>query len=133
MEVYFDGDQEKLFKDARVINPFRETSEATGIPSGSEECTICLLSNSPSLMTGLQCGHRFCTKCWAEYLTTKITQEGMGESISCAAHNCEILVDDATVMRLISDARVRTKYQHLITNSFVEVILTFARTRASHR
>ena len=121
MDRYFDGDQEKLFKDARVINPFLETSEAAAIPTGPEECIICLTNHSPSMMTGLQCGHRFCTKCWVEYLTTKITQEGMGESISCAAHACEILVDDTTVMRLISDARVKTKYQHLITNSFVEV------------
>lgn len=71
-------------------------------------------------MTGLECGHRFCTQCWGEYLTTKIMEEGLGQSISCAAHGCDILVDDVTVMRLISDPRVKLKYQHLITNSFVE-------------
>lgn len=48
--------------------------------------------------------------------------EGIGQTISCAAHNCEILIDDATVMKLVPDAKVRLKYQHLITNSFVEVI-----------
>ena len=47
--------------------------------------------------------------------------EGIGQTISCAAHNCEILIDDATVMKLVPDAKVRLKYQHLITNSFVEV------------
>jgi hypothetical protein len=31
------------------------------------------------------------------------------------------LVDDATVMRLVRDSKVKLKYQHLITNSFVEV------------
>lgn len=72
-------------------------------------------------MTGLECGHRFCTQCWGEYLTTKIMEEGLGQSISCAAHGCDILVDDVSVMRLISDPRVKLKYQHLITNSFVEV------------
>lgn len=73
------------------------------------------------MMTGLECGHRFCTQCWAEYLTTKIMEEGVGQTIACAAHACDILVDDATVMRLVRDSRVRLKYQHLITNSFVEV------------
>ena len=72
-------------------------------------------------MSGLECGHRFCVSCWAEYLTTKIMSEGIGQTISCAAHNCEILIDDATVMKLVPDAKVRLKYQHLITNSFVEV------------
>lgn len=76
-------------------------------------------------MTGLECGHRFCKSCWVEYLTTKIMEEGMCQSISCAAHGCDILVDDATVMRLLTEPRVRTKYQQLITNSFVEVSLTF--------
>lgn len=72
-------------------------------------------------MTGLECGHRFCTHCWGEYLTTKIMEEGVGQTIACAAHGCEILVDDANVMRLVKDSKVKLKYQHLITNSFVEV------------
>jgi len=71
-------------------------------------------------MTGLECGHRFCMICWREYLTTKIVTEGLGQTISCAAHGCDILVDDVTVTKLVLDARVRVKYQQLITNSFVE-------------
>lgn len=73
------------------------------------------------MMTGLECGHKFCTHCWGEYLTTKIMEEGLGQSISCAAHGCDIICDDVTVMKLVPDSRVRLKYQHLITNSFVEV------------
>lgn len=48
-------------------------------------------------------------------------EEGLGQSISCAAHGCDIIVDDVTVMKLVPDSRVKLKYQHLITNSFVEV------------
>lgn len=94
--------------------------------TASEECEICFnIPIPPVYMTGLECGHRFCTHCWGEYLTTKIMEEGLGQSISCAAHGCDILVDDVSVMRLISDPRVKLKYQHLITNSFVEVRLNF--------
>lgn len=78
------------------------------------------------MMTGLECGHRFCTSCWCEYLTTKIMEEGLGQSIACAAHGCDILVDDVTVMRLITEPRVKLKYQHLITNSFVEVCISLS-------
>jgi ariadne-1 len=46
--------------------------------------------------------------------------EGMGQTISCAAHKCDILVDDNTVMSLVEDPKVKVRYQHLITNSFVE-------------
>lgn len=85
-----------------------------------EDCDICFLKYQYTSMTGLQCGHRFCKSCWIEYLTTKIMEEGLCKSIACAAHGCDILVDDVTVMNLLTEPRVRTKYQQLITNSFVE-------------
>ncbi|KAK6631581.1 carbonyl reductase (NADPH-dependent) ari1 [Polyplax serrata] len=103
MERFYDGDQDQLFAEARVINPFRKPAII-----------------KQKMMTGLECGHRFCMQCWAEYLTTKIMEEGVGQTIACAAHGCDILVDDATVMRLVRDSKVKLKYQHLITNSFVE-------------
>ncbi|XP_013390777.1 E3 ubiquitin-protein ligase arih1 [Lingula anatina] len=136
MERYYDGDQDQLFSEAHVVSPGRKMS-ASFKPSSSSrkntrsaaaaaasaeniECEICTLTYPQGMMTGLECGHRFCTACWTEYLTTKIIDEGMGQTISCAAHGCDILVDDATVMSLVKDSKVRLKYQHLITNSFVE-------------
>lgn len=110
---------------------------------GIEECEICFASYPSNvsiyhinyscqyyhekilqMMTGLACGHRFCTSCWCEYLTTKILEEGLGQSIACAAHDCDILVDDVTVMTLVTDQRVKSRYQKTVTNSFVEVIDT---------
>ncbi len=74
-------------------------------------------------MTGLECGHQYCTTCWTEYLTVKIMDEGASQSIECPG-SCEILVDDVTVMKLVKDPRVKLKYQHLITNSFVNVSIS---------
>lgn len=74
---------------------------------------------------GLGCGHEYCEQCWCQYLTTKIMDEGAAESIRCPTEGCEIIVDDITIMRMISDDNVRKKYQHLITNSFVQVIHSF--------
>lgn len=85
------------------------------------------------MMTGLECGHKFCTHCWGDYLTTKIMEEGLGQSISCAAHGCDIIVDDVTVMKLVPDSRVKLKYQHLITNSFVEVSFDCWKAKAKTR
>jgi len=125
MERYYDGDQEKLFSEAHVAFPCKSGVLAKSSKKDSripnvEECEICLSTFVSSMMTGLECGHRFCHGCWAEYLTTKVMSEGIGQTISCAAHNCETLIDDATVVKLVPDAKVRQKYQHLITNSFVE-------------
>ena len=74
-------------------------------------------------MSGLYCGHRACNSCWTKYLTRKILSDGMGQTISCPAHECDIQIDDVTVMNFVTDLEVRNKYLHLITNSFVEVWL----------
>lgn len=95
-------------------------SSQDGAAGGEVLCDICLIPMPVNAMTGLECGHEFCTICWTEYLTTKIMDEGMGQKISCAAHRCDILVDDMTVMKLVSDSRVKLKYQQHITNSFVD-------------
>ncbi|KAJ7418908.1 E3 ubiquitin-protein ligase ARIH1 [Pitangus sulphuratus] len=123
MERYFDGNLEKLFAECHVINPSKKSrTRQMNTRSSAQDmsCQICYLNYPNSYFTGLECGHKFCMQCWSEYLTTKIMEEGMGQTISCPAHGCDILVDDNTVMRLITDSKVKLKYQHLITNSFVE-------------
>ena len=87
-----------------------------------------MIINSPGvttylfqMMTSLDCGHLFCNSCWCEYLTTKIMDDGASEMIGCPSFKCQILVDDRTVMKLIEEPRTKLRYQHLITNSFVQV------------
>jgi ariadne-1 len=152
MERFYDPDhQDELFRQARIINPFkkphlhtqtstsshrstrRQTSSSSLTPSSSltttinplksltdhQTCLICCSTKPPNEMTGLECGHIFCRSCWQHYLTYKIIHEGIGQTISCPS-KCDILVDDKTVLNLIEASEVRSKYQHLITNSFVE-------------
>ena len=58
----------------------RSSSSAAAAANQSEvTCEICFLTLPSSVMTGLQCDHRFCTQCWTDYLTTKIMDEGMGQ------------------------------------------------------
>jgi len=128
MERYYTEDQETMFEEAQVISPnrSRETAESLRAQRPSSagtasvlDCDICCLSLPRQMMTGLECGHLFCTQCWTEYLTTKIIDEGASQMIECPG-SCNIVVDDQTVMTLITDPRVKLKYQHLITNSFVQ-------------
>lgn len=72
-------------------------------------------------MLAADCGHKFCKDCWKQYLTFKIRDEGVAEAISCPESDCEIIVDDVAVLKLVEDKDVRDKYQHLMTDSFVEV------------
>jgi ariadne-1 len=149
MERFYDPNhQEELFRQAHIVNPFkkpahlqtqlsnssnrstrRPPSSTTPSPSittvnplkSSEQttCAICCSTKLPAEMTGIECGHTFCKTCWQYYLTYKIMHEGIGQTISCPS-KCDILVDDKMVLNLIEVPDVRRKYQHLITNSFVE-------------
>ena len=94
-----------------TVNPLKMLTEQT--------CDICCITKPSTDMTGLECGHSYCIGCWQNYLTIKIMREGIGQTIPCPA-KCDILVDDKYVLRLVAEPEVRGKYQHLITNSFVE-------------
>jgi len=145
MERYYSDDAEKMFEEAKVVSPDRKITISTALsnttstgkywlgrktsgsaastgshPTEAYDCEICFLSLPKSMMTGLECGHLYCTSCWTEYLTMKIVDEGASQMIECPGSTCDILVDDETVMKLLRDPRIKLKYQHLITNSFVQ-------------
>jgi ariadne-1 len=123
MDQYYSDSQERMFKEAHVVSPYRKpvtTSKVKKVvqPHQVLDCEICCLSLPKQMMTGLECGHLYCKQCWTDYLTTKIMDEGASQMIECPGR-CSIIVDDQTVMNLTQD-RVKLKYQHLITNSFVQ-------------
>ncbi|KAH9402852.1 E3 ubiquitin-protein ligase arih1 [Tyrophagus putrescentiae] len=144
-KYYAEEDPEALFAAAHVINPNLagnlkgKGGTAQGTQAAGEgasgtvkkrrtrsqqgvkiECVICYLDYPELEMVAITCGHQFCKSCWVAYLTTKIMEEGVGPSISCADHQCDILVDDETVLELITDKAVIRRYKQLITNNFVE-------------
>ena len=71
-------------------------------------------------MFGLDCGHIFCNDCWTEYLRTKIMDEGTSEIIKCPDSNCDLLVDDETITKVIKNPKIISRFGQLITNTFVQ-------------
>ncbi|VDD91153.1 unnamed protein product [Enterobius vermicularis] len=100
---YEAADPNTFFSDANIVSPFGT-------------CEICYNS---ALLTGLLCNHKFCLSCWDAYLTTKIMEEGRPH-VACPEHNCPIIVDDERALSLIRSDVVRSRYRHLMINSFVE-------------
>lgn len=79
-------------------------------------------------MLDLGCGHSFCKgDCWSRYLKGKIIDEGASESIKCPGEGCDIIVDDGVVMKLVNDKEAKIKYQHLMTDSYVQVSIYLVR------
>lgn len=125
LERYYEceGNEQKFFDDAHVVNPFSSASRSNPEEydhDGNIVCEICCLPFANDFMTGLACKHRFCKGCWTEYLRTKIMDHGMSQTISCPSYGCDIIVNDEIVMKLIESPKVRMKYLHLISNTFVE-------------
>eukprot|EP00128_Syssomonas_multiformis_P005032 Colp12_sorted_trinity150504_noHs@20653 len=118
VERYYDGDQEKLFAEAHIVNPHRETPGQT--PRDKEvTCEICFVDYLWEDMHQMKCGHSFCKGCWNTYLNCKIRDDGISQNISCPAHGCPILVDELTVTSILSDPEVLNKYTYLIAREFV--------------
>lgn len=72
-------------------------------------------------MSSAGCEHEFCNNCWSKYLEVKILDEGMGENITCPAHNCTILLHYETCLNLLKNCRAEEVYKTIIKNSFVDV------------
>ncbi len=81
-------------------------------------CEICYTErNDVVFMASLECGHAYCNTCWSEYLTTKIMDEGASQTIACPTNECDTLVDDKTVYRLIGSTDVIMRYQVTAKNA----------------
>lgn len=125
-----DDAREQLFKEARVHYPtaLREAQSPTSkklcvkfeADTLREDCLICYVDFPAKELISASCAHGFCDTCWRQYLTTKISDEGILDCITCPAHECPVLVDDEMVLELVTDARIRQKYQRMIANNFVE-------------
>ena len=40
---------------------------------------VCVVLFALQMFVGLECSHRFCHRCWKEYITTKVMDEHIGE------------------------------------------------------
>lgn len=87
-------------------------------PWSSSECEICY-EEERGEMLGLSCGHQFCTQCWVEHITTRISHHHTTTMIECPA-SCKVILDDETVLKVLPEGAAREKYQQLLSASYVQ-------------
>uniref|UniRef100_A0A8C9S7L0 RBR-type E3 ubiquitin transferase n=1 Tax=Scleropages formosus TaxID=113540 RepID=A0A8C9S7L0_SCLFO len=104
MERYFDGNLDKLFSECHVINPSKKSRTRLNTRSSAQDmpCQICYLNYPNSVSITLS----------YKYI---LMEQSLGEKLCLRT-----LICDVNFQRLITDSKVKLKYQHLITNSFVE-------------
>lgn len=114
---FYAGDQEALFNQAHLVHPHKKvlaniptrvqatsTARCGAAASPGQEyiCEICMLAYPHSEMAGLECGHLFCHECWDSYLRVMVVCEGRAQTISCPATACDIVVDETTVLYVVT-------------------------------
>ncbi|EGD74048.1 ariadne protein [Salpingoeca rosetta] len=116
MERYWTEDHDKLFADARCIQPKDMKDQCD-----EDMCSICGNDNKEELLQ-IGCGHGFCHECWVAYLEEKILSQGK-QSIECPEYNCNILVDESTVTSLLkgpAHAETLARYYERVADAIVD-------------
>ncbi|KAI8391731.1 uncharacterized protein BYT42DRAFT_527401 [Radiomyces spectabilis] len=86
---------------------------------GTFMCEICCNDDENMETVSVSCGHWFCRECYEHYLTQKIKGEGESRRIECPENGCQVIVNGATVKRLVDDATY-TRYRELLNRTFVD-------------
>ncbi|XP_051147153.1 probable E3 ubiquitin-protein ligase ARI2 isoform X4 [Andrographis paniculata] len=84
-------------------------------------CNICMDDIPAKDVTKMDCGHCFCNDCWTEHFIVKIN-EGQSKRITCMAHKCNAICDEAIVRKLVSvrHPNLAEKFDRFLLESYIE-------------
>ncbi|KAJ3072580.1 hypothetical protein HDU98_003354 [Podochytrium sp. JEL0797] len=119
LEDFYGGGQAALLKNAGVVLEAR--------PSSKEfECEVCFATEGEGegegegdKRTALKCQHQVCSDCYKMYLDGKINEQGESRRIQCPDANCNVIVDEETVEKLV-DKVTFEKYKSLLLKAYVD-------------
>ncbi|KAI8988618.1 hypothetical protein BDF20DRAFT_953743 [Mycotypha africana] len=131
---YFRWNKEKLFE--QYMDSSEKVLKLAGVSSISDlkhvivlakdldttedfMCNICCDDDPEMETVSVSCGHRFCKRCYTQYLCQKIREEGESRRIQCPESDCNIIVDEKTV-ELLVDSATYSKYRELLNRTFVD-------------
>ncbi|PWN45025.1 hypothetical protein IE81DRAFT_226040 [Ceraceosorus guamensis] len=121
IERYMD-DPDTVASAAGILTA--EGSSSRISPRKDFTCEVCFLSSEDmpggTMSTlALSCGHRFCTDCYASYLTQKIGGEGESRRVQCLQEKCALIVDENSV-GLVAEPDVYERYKRLLNRTYVD-------------
>lgn len=118
VDRYYDAtDLNEFFASINIEDPISKPADPDA--DTSTECQICFASFEETAVITFYCGHRFCEDCCSRYFEAKVVNDGQGTNIKCPDSNCDVLIDDAIVIKLIPDQALHILLT-LITHSYVE-------------
>ena len=96
-----------------------ESEASMSDESGGVSCPICDDEYSLRDTYSLGDGHRFCSSCWHDYLTSALANGRAVVLTRCPAYQCNTLVHDETFRRLCTEAEY-DRLLHFVLRSYVE-------------
>ena len=96
-----------------------EREETMSDSGGTVSCPICDEEYELRDTYSLGDGHRFCSSCWRDFLTSALANGRAVVLTRCPAYQCNSLVHDATFRRMCSAAEYE-RFMHFVLRSYVE-------------
>ncbi|GLJ28365.1 hypothetical protein SUGI_0558130 [Cryptomeria japonica] len=85
--------------------------------------SICMDEHFITEMKALACAHYFCNNCWMNYIQTSTRENGIGcLSLRCPQPKCGAVVDEDTVLCLITEEQNRKKYEQFLVRTYVGIM-----------
>ena len=106
-----------LDSDSKSRDSASQHAQEAPTTSDNSVCSICF-DDSQTEFDCLSCDHKFCSDCWALYLTGKIREAE--SAIRCMASGCTIMVPDSFIVKILSDEPdLINRYRELILRDYV--------------
>ncbi|GAA5939252.1 hypothetical protein JCM1841_002933 [Sporobolomyces salmonicolor] len=120
------------WKKEKLVEAYMEDAEGTlckaGIHEGGAQprlkrvrgfvCEVCYDDLTKETLA-LSCDHRFCKECYAQYIASKVVDEGESRRIQCMANDCNVIVDERTV-ELLVPPEILSRYRTLLNRTYVD-------------
>jgi len=117
-ERLYKQDSQQLLADCNII-PEKGTAKPNAAAGSSFMCPVCMQHCPQSNMLQLPCSHPFCRECWQIHFQVKI-QEGVSTGLECMQMDCNVLVPEDFVMKVVTIPKLRERYTAYTFNDYVE-------------
>ncbi|KAI9201455.1 hypothetical protein LWI28_023770 [Acer negundo] len=121
LAVLVEHGNDELFAAAGVKVVEHDDGPSSLQFSSTVSCNICYDDVSATEVTTMDCSHCFCNDCWTNHFIVKIN-EGQSRSITCMAHKCGAICDEAKIRCLVGarDSDLAEKFDRFLLESYIE-------------
>lgn len=123
LETWYDNvEQNRVKVGIELSKEAKELFKKEKIESNGNCCLICYEDEKENQnnLYSLNCGHKFCEECWAEYLKEKIKYPLNALQVKCPQKNCSCIVYEELYSKFLKDKINLEKLNKAIYKNFID-------------